>query len=239
MGYRVYSGSLDDIRHDQALVINTLNQYSFCIAEEDSVFREALRESDVLLPDGIAIVAAVRLLSGKKITKIAGADLHEHMLKSLNTTGGKVFYLGSSESTLEMIRARLQKEYPQVKAEFFSPPFKEEFSTEDNQSMLDKIRQFSPQVLFVGMTAPKQEKWVHENSSQIPGITVCSIGAVFDFYAGTISRPPVYLRAAGLEWLGRLLSEPKRMWKRYLFYGPKFGFRLIAHKLKKGEKDVS
>ena len=109
MQYEVYAGSLDDIYSDSKRIVSTLNQHSFCIAEKDPEFKEALQNADILLPDGVAIVAATRLLSGTKIKKIAGSDLHENMLKYYNEIGGACFYLGSSEETLGKIAQRLKK----------------------------------------------------------------------------------------------------------------------------------
>jgi N-acetylglucosaminyldiphosphoundecaprenol N-acetyl-beta-D-mannosaminyltransferase len=203
-------------------LINTINQYSFCIAEQDAEFKKAMQQSDVLLPDGMAIVAAVQLLSGTKIKKIAGADIHQYLLDDLNKKSGSCFYLGSSDNTLLKITTRLSNEYPNIKVGTFSPPYKPEFSDDDNQQMIAAVNAFQPDVLFVGMTAPKQEKWSFLHKEQLDAKIICSIGAVFDFYAGTIVRPHPFWIQLRLEWFIRLVKEPKRMWKRYLYYGPIF-----------------
>lgn len=220
--YPIYTGSLSDIDLTKKNVINTINQYSYCIAEKDAAFREALQKSDVLLPDGIGITLLYRFLHGKKIEKIAGADLHFFLLNTLNKTNGSCFYLGSSAKTLALIEKRLKEEYPNVRFRTFSPPFKPEFTNDDNREMIEAVNEFKPDVLFIGMTAPKQEKWVHKNKELLETKTIGSIGAVFDFYAGTVERPGKVWIKLGLEWFIRLLKEPKRMWKRYLYYGPVF-----------------
>ena len=204
------------------MLINTINQYSFCIAQEDPSFKKALQGAEVLLPDGMAIVAAVRLLTNAKITKIAGAQLHDFLLHKLNDTGGSCFYLGASEATLAKITAKVHQEFPKVQVYHYSPPFKAVFTESDNQNMLEAVNTVSPEVLFVGMTAPKQEKWAFEHKDRLQARTICSIGAVFDFYAGTVKRPSPFWIALRLEWLIRLIKEPRRMWKRYLYYGPVF-----------------
>lgn len=234
MDYSIYSGDLSELSFQKKILISTLNQYSFCIANEDLEFKEALIKSDLLLPDGMAIVAAIQLLKGKKIKKIAGADLHQFLLNDLNSKGGKCFYLGSSESTLTKITTRVSKEFPNIKVETFSPAYKTEFSDFENQQMLKAINSFNPDVLFVGMTAPKQEKWAYKNRDVIHAGTICSIGAVFDFYAGTIQRPHSFWIQLRLEWFIRLIKEPKRMSKRYLYYGPIF----INHIVKEGFRTV-
>lgn len=231
LGYKVFNGNLDEIKLGNNVLVNTINQYSYCIAEKDIYFREALKNSDILLPDGIAIVHANRFLNGTKISKIAGADIHQYLLKKLNEDGGSCFYLGASENTLTKIENRLQSEYPNINFKSFSPPFKAKFSEKENEEMLNVINAFNPDVLFVGMTAPKQEKWSYANKTKLNTGMICSIGAVFDFYAGTVERPSKIWIDAGLEWLGRLLKEPKRMWKRYIYYGSVFIFKVLKRKL--------
>ena len=231
MDYNVYAGSLHELPASPQLVINTINQYSLCIAEEDTEFKKALLHSDILLPDGVGITAAVKFLSGRKIKKIAGADLFQHKMKDLNATEGKCFFLGSSKKTLGKIQKRLATEFPNVKAGFYSPPFTPTLTKEDNQKMIDAVNAFSPDVLFVGMTAPKQEKWIFKHKDQLKGRVFCSIGAVFDFYAGTVERPRKIWINLGLEWLIRLLKEPKRLWRRYLYYGAFFFYYIYKEKL--------
>jgi N-acetylglucosaminyldiphosphoundecaprenol N-acetyl-beta-D-mannosaminyltransferase len=230
--YSVYSGNLSQLAVADKILINTINQYSYCIAEQDPQFKVALQQSDILLPDGMAIVAAVKLLSGRKIKKIAGADIHHHLLDELNRKGGSCFYLGSSENTLKKIALRLSMDFPNVTVGTFSPPYKPEFSDVENQQMLRAVNAFKPDVLFVGMTAPKQEKWSYQHKAKLEAKIICSIGAVFDFYAGTVDRPNPFWISLGLEWFIRLLKEPKRMWKRYLYYGPVFIKMMVAAKIK-------
>lgn len=230
--YSIFNGDLNQIGFTQKKLINTINQYSFCIAEEDIAFRKSLQYSDVLLPDGMAIVVAVRLLSGQKIKKIAGADIHQHLLQELNQKGGSCFYLGSSEKTLSKIKERVAREFPNIRVGSFSPPFKIEFSQTDNEKMVETVNYFQPDVLFVGMTAPKQEKWAFAHKEQLDTKIICTIGAVFDFYAGTVERPSAFWINLRLEWFIRLVKEPKRMWKRYLYYGPVFIKHILVQKIK-------
>jgi N-acetylglucosaminyldiphosphoundecaprenol N-acetyl-beta-D-mannosaminyltransferase len=115
---------------------------------------------------------------------------------------------------------------------FYSPPYKSDFSDEENEQMISVVNNFVPDVLFVGMTAPKQEKWVNTHKELLNAKLICSIGAAFDFYAGTTQRPGTVWRNMGMEWLARLLKEPKRMSKRYLYYGPIFLFLLFKLKMR-------
>ncbi len=230
MRYPLYTGPLADLPTSQKLLVSCLNQYTYCIAEEDVQFKEALLNSEVLLPDGIGIVAAVKFLNGKRIKKIAGADLHLYLLQQLNAAGGRCFYLGSAEATLQKIKERLSLEFPAVKVGFYAPPHAAQFSEAESTAMVDAVNSFNPDVLFIGMTAPKQEKWAHAHKERLNARAICCIGAVFDFYAGTVERPHPFMISIGLEWFGRLLSEPKRLWRRYLYYGPIFLWLLFKEK---------
>jgi N-acetylglucosaminyldiphosphoundecaprenol N-acetyl-beta-D-mannosaminyltransferase len=231
--YSIFTSSLSqfDIKQDAKCVINTLNQYSYIIAEKDPRFKKVLKESTLLLPDGVGIVGAVKILVGAKIKKIAGADLHNHLLKVLNERSGKCFYLGSSQETLEGIKRRLSIEYPNIRVGIYSPPFKQQFSDADNAHMVSHINEFGPDVLFVGMTAPKQEKWVYEHKDELNVNVICSIGAVFDFYSETVKRPGKFWINLGLEWFIRLVHEPNHLWRRYLLYGPVFIYLVFKEKI--------
>ncbi len=230
--YNIFSGSKDRFSDSFRGIVNTINPHSYIIARKDSIFREALLASDYLLPDGVGIVIAGRILAGKSIKRISGSDLHEEVLTCLEKSSGSCFYLGSSEETLQKIEERLNSERPSVRAGFFSPPFKKEFSEEDNSAMIMKVNEFSPDVLFIGMTAPKQEKWVFKNRDRLNVPVICCVGAVFDFYSGTVKRPGKFWISLGLEWLPRLLGEPKRLWRRNFISNPWFLILVIREKVR-------
>lgn len=213
------------------LLIDTLNVHCFNTAQNDPVYTKALLESDVLLPDGIGIVIALNFLYDTKLKKIAGYDLFIFELNRLNSSKGKCFFLGSSEKVLNLIKRRIQKEYPDIKAGYYSPPFKDHFSDADNQAMITAVNASSPDVLFVGMTAPKQEKWAAEHFNYLNVGHLCCIGAVFDFYATTVNRSPQWMIKAWLEWFYRLIKEPRRLWPRYIIGNTKFIFWVIKKKI--------
>ncbi len=232
LGYGVYNDSTDYFSDGVTGVVSTLNPHSYVIARRDRLFREALRQSDILLPDGVGIQLAARVLEGKAIKKIAGSDLHDLVIAALDKRGGSCLYLGSSEETLQRISARLTLESPRVRAGFHSPPFREHFTAEENDAMIKVVNAFDPDVLFVGMTAPKQEKWVYENRERLNVPLICCIGAAFDFYAGTVKRPGNIWIRIGLEWMPRLLREPRRLWKRNLVSTPLFLWYLLIEKFR-------
>lgn len=219
---------------ERKVLINTVNAWSFVVAQEDPLFAAALREGDYLIPDGISIVKAARFLRLEQapIERVAGWDLFCFEMDRLEARGGVCLFLGSSPSVLEAIRTRAAVDYPHIRVETFSPPYKAEFSEEDSREMLDVIRQTDPDLLWIGMTAPKQEKWTYEHWSEMDLHCPCgTVGAVFDFFAGTARRAPGKWQRAGLEWLYRLLHEPKRMARRYLVGNPKFLWLILKEKM--------
>lgn len=228
--YQLYSKPLNEINR-QKLLINTLNAHSFNTTKSDQNFKEAIKGSDILLPDGIGVVLAMRLLNGLKIKKIAGADLFQYEMKRVNAIKGKCFFLGSSESTLQKIKERAAIEYPQIQVFTYSPPYKSEFTEEESMLMVDKVNAVEPDVLFIGMTAPKQEKWAYTYIDKLKTGHVCCIGAVFDFFAGTVHRAPEWMIGIGMEWFYRLVKEPKRMWRRYLIGNTKFIGYVLREKM--------
>jgi N-acetylglucosaminyldiphosphoundecaprenol N-acetyl-beta-D-mannosaminyltransferase len=232
LGFNIYNNQLRNIDFKNSRVINTINPHSYVVSLKDADFHQALQSSDVLLPDGIGIVWAAKFLKKVKIQRIAGYDLFIHLLGVLNEESGSCFFLGASEKTLEKIVNRLKIEYPNINVGSFSPPFKDAFSNEDSRSMIQVVNEFSPKVLFVGMTAPKQEKWVHQFKGQLDSNIICSIGAVFDFYALNVPRAPNWLIKIGLEWLHRIYTNPIRLGKRSLESIPKFIINVFLEKLK-------
>lgn len=216
------------------LLINTINAFSYDNARKDVLFSEALQKGDVLIPDGISIVKACRFLNAKSQPKerIAGWDLFVYEMEKLNRVGGKVMFLGSSDAVLNLIRQRVAEKYPKIEVDTYSPPYKPEFSDEENEAMISAINHSNPDLLWIGMTAPKQEKWAYTHLDRLDvHCHIGTIGAVFDFFAGTVKRAPERWQRVGLEWLYRLLSEPRRMWRRYFIGNAKFIYYIMLEKI--------
>lgn len=216
------------------LLINTINAFSYDNARKDVLFSEALQKGDVLIPDGISIVKACRFLNAKSQPKerIAGWDLFVYEMEKLNRVGGKVMFLGSSDAVLNLIRHRVAEKYPKIEVDTYSPPYKPVFSDEENEAMISAINHSNPDLLWIGMTAPKQEKWAYTHLDRLDvHCHIGTIGAVFDFFAGTVKRAPERWQRVGLEWLYRLLSEPRRMWRRYFIGNAKFIYYIMVEKI--------
>ena len=211
------------------LLINTVNAHSFNTAKKDQLFADALTNGDVLIPDGVSIVKACKWIKAKSQPKerIAGWDLFSFEMEKLERESEElrtkseeskiVMFMGSSQKVLDLIVKRAAEVYPHLKVVTYSPPYKPEFSDEDNKAIIDAINAANPDLLWIGMTAPKQEKWTYSHWNELNiHCHVGTIGAVFDFFAGTVERAPIWWQEHGLEWLYRLIKEPKRMWRRYI-----------------------
>ena len=143
-----------------------------------------------------------------------------------------VMFMGSSGKVLDLIVKRAAEVYPHLKVVTYSPPYKPEFSDEDNKAIIDAINAVNPDLLWIGMTAPKQEKWTYSHWEELDiHCHVGTIGAVFDFFAGTVERAPIWWQRHGLEWLYRLLKEPKRMWRRYIIGNTLFLWNMLKEKV--------
>ena len=215
-------------------LIDTINAHSFVRANRDLAFDNALMDADALLPDGISIVRACRFLRTQNapVEKIAGADLFEYEMEKLNGKGGTCFFLGSTPETLALIEQKAKEVYPNITVKSYSPPFRNSFSRYESQDMIDAIHAADPDLLWVGMTAPKQEKWLYDHWKDLNiHCHTGAIGAVFDFFAGTVKRAPQKWIDLGLEWLYRLLKEPRRTWRRYLVSNPVFCWLVLMEKL--------
>lgn len=211
------------------------NPHSYVVSLEDRAFQVALRSADWVVPDGVGVVLGSRFLGGRVPGRVTGADIFFGLQARMDAKGGfSVFFIGSTEDTLSEIRRRLAVDFPRVRiAGTYSPPFKPEYSRAELDEMVRAINQARPDVLWVGMTAPKQEKWIHDCLPILDVKVACAIGAVFDFYAGRVKRSHPVFQRMGLEWLPRLLQEPRRLWRRTLISAPIFLLHLLRAKLKR------
>lgn len=228
-------GSKDELAKipEGKVLINTINAHSYNVARNDELFAEALTKGDYLIPDGMSVVKACKWLHAKSQPKerIAGADLFEFEMNKLNEKGGTVMFMGSSEKTLAKIVQQAARVYPNLKVVTYSPPYKPEFNDEDNKSIINAINSANPDLLWIGMTAPKQEKWTYSHWNELNiHCHVGTIGAVFDFFAGNTKRAPQWWQDHGLEWLYRLIKEPRRMWRRYIIGNTVFLWYMLGEK---------
>ena len=206
-----------------------LNPHSVEIAAGDKTFHNSLTSAEFLTADGIGIVYASRFLGGSIRDRVTGMDVFHGVTEAMNSSGrGTCYFLGSTEQTLNLIRKKMAKDYPNVEVVgVYAPPFRPEFTEDDSQAMIDAINDAAPDVLWVGLAAPKQEKWIFQHRDRLKVNFAGPIGAVFDFYVGNVKRVNPYWQKLGFEWLPRLMQEPRRLWRRTFVSAPKFIIRTL------------
>jgi len=185
----------------------------------DEKFRHAYSGAALVLADGKPVVLASRLLRQPIPETVPGSDLVPALFEEGQARGGlRVFLLGAEPGVAECAAIRVQARWPSVRVVCtYSPPFGFERNYTENRKILRQIRHCNPELLVVGLGAPKQELWVHQHIEEINAkVTICA-GATIDFLAGHKARAPLLMRRFGLEWLHRLLTEPGRLFKRYAY----------------------
>lgn len=206
-----------------------LNPHSYAVALDDLEFARALDKANWLIPDGIGVVLAGRVLGLDIRERVTGYDIFIGLLRDLhNSGGGRIFLLGSTDEVLAKIAVRFKQDFPLVEVSgSYSPPFMPVFSEAENQKIASLINASNSDILFVSLSAPKQEKWIAMMQPRLNVPFIAAIGAVFDFYTGNIRRSPLIFQSIGLEWLPRLLQEPSRLWRRMLISAPRFIFHVM------------
>lgn len=208
--------------------IHFLNAYSVALAETDPNFRDCVSSADYNFPDGKPISILSRL-SKPKLYQVRGPGLFEDVMDRGRQVGLKHYLLGSTPETLRKLQDSLETRFPGVEiAGVYSPPFRP-MSAAEVEDQDDVIRASGADIVWVGLGTPKQDYETARLASL--GITAAAVGAAFDFSAGTKALSPVWMSAIGLEWLHRLMSEPRRLWKRYLWGNSVFLMSALRHGL--------
>jgi len=185
-------------------------------SKKSKEIQEATNNSSLSVPDGISLILLARLYGYPLKRRVYGFDLMNEFLSLSGKKGYSHFFYGSTDNTLEKLRLNLKKKMPNLKIKgFYSPPFRKLTEVEDKE-IIEMINRASPDVLWVGLGCPKQQLWMYEHKDKLKIPVMVGAGAAFDFVAGTKSQAPRWMRDNGFEWLFRLVTEPKRLWKRYL-----------------------
>lgn len=187
----------------------TISPNSYGLATKNANLSLALKRDGLLVLDGVYFALGYFLRNFVTIQKNQGPDIFYQELEIQTRRKGKVFFLGSSDETLELISRRMTLEYPEIDFETLSPPFRDELTDADNNYIEKRIKAFAPDVVFVGMTCPKQEVWVDTNIDRYKGVLFIAIGGVFDWFAGTRKElHPIWWKLR-LGWVGRIIQRPE------------------------------
>jgi N-acetylglucosaminyldiphosphoundecaprenol N-acetyl-beta-D-mannosaminyltransferase len=204
------------IKAKRKVLFTTIGAPSIVASQKCSEFFEHFQLADVVLPDGILPTWILRSLKYNVSERVPGPDFVDAFLPVAEKEGFTLFFLGATNETLEKLKTNCQKKHRLLNIiGVLSPPF-EEFDEQTNRSLVAAINQKRPDVLFVGMTAPKQELWLSHNFDQLDVLFAMGVGASFDYLAGNKPRVPKWLGRLGFEWLYRLILEPSRLWHRNL-----------------------
>jgi N-acetylglucosaminyldiphosphoundecaprenol N-acetyl-beta-D-mannosaminyltransferase len=191
-------------------------------ARDDSSVRDILNGADIATPDGMPLVWALRSFGERNQARVYGPTLMLRLCESAAQNGHRIFLYGGRPETLGELRTRLLGKFPDLQiAGSYSPPFRP-LTDEEEQLVESQIRESGAEIVFVGISTPKQERWMHSHRSRFPGVVMVGVGAAFDFHAGRVRQAPGWMQRNGLEWLFRLASEPGRLWQRYLLVTPRF-----------------
>jgi len=190
---------------------------------DDENFRNIVNKADIVAPDGMPLVWYIKLAGFKNQERVCGPDMTLKICELAEKESIPIGFFGSSEEVLKKLKTNLIKMYPKLKISCcISPPFRK-LTIEESKMYINQINNSGIKILFVGLGCPKQEKWMFQHRNEINSVML-GVGAAFDFISGTKKIAPDFLKKCGLEWLYRLLQEPKRLWKRYLKHNPRFVF---------------
>jgi len=200
------------------------NAFMTVKANEDNELLKIINSAEIVIPDGMSSVWYSKTFRDNLLERIDGFKFFYEFSKIANIKGYSYFFLGGKdEEILQKIKNRINKEFKNIEVKgYYSPPFMEDFIGEINETMVEKVNENNPDILWVGLSAPKQEKWIYKNFDQLNVKMAASIGAVFNFYSREVGRAPKWMQDACLEWLYRIYTEPKRLFKKYMIYNTKF-----------------
>ncbi len=196
-------------------------------AHDSPQYSQIVNSADLVTPDGMPLVWILRWKGHPDQQRVYGPTLMLHILEVAARENIPVGFYGSSPEVLQSLLARMQARFPNLKVAYsFSPPF-QEMSQEEDAEIVDRINASSARILFVGLGCPKQEKWMAEHQGRVNAVML-GVGVAFDFHAGVKAQSPAWMQKIGLEWFYRLVTEPHRLWWRYLYHNPRFIFLAIA-----------
>jgi N-acetylglucosaminyldiphosphoundecaprenol N-acetyl-beta-D-mannosaminyltransferase len=191
-------------------------------AHKRADFRAIIGDADLTVPDGISLIKVARRKGVPLRTRVAGTDLMKAFFRHTERRGVKHFFYGDTTHTLAQLGRNIRAEFPGTSiVGSCSPPFRP-LTEEEDDEMVRRINEARPDVLWVGLGLPKQERWIHEHRNRLEVPLILGVGAAFKFLAGTVQRAPAWVGELGLEWLWRFTREPRRLWKRVLVEGPQF-----------------
>ncbi len=229
LGVKITGTSYSDTSHKvlawakggEARSVIFANVHMIMEAHDDASFRSQLNDADIINPDGVPLVWALRMFGDRSAERVYGPDATLNVLAAAEFADVPVGFFGSSPETLAILVCEVNRRFPRLNIVFHqSPPFRPLTSSEDHE-MVAAIQQSGLRILFVGLGCPKQERWIMEHRDRLNAVML-AVGAAFDFLANTKPQAPRWVMRSGLEWVFRLISEPRRLSGRYMKHNPRF-----------------
>jgi len=197
-------------------------------AQEDAAFRSILNRAFLCVPDGMPMVWAGKAAGFAEMGRVYGPDLMREVCQSTAATGHSHFLLGGGAGVAEELKGRLERRFPGIRvAGAFTPPFRP-MNEEEEQRLIAMVRDCKPSIVWIGLSTPKQERFMAAYLERLDATLLCGVGAAFDFFTGRVKQAPFWVQRSGLEWLFRLCQEPRRLWRRYFRNNPRFVFRILC-----------
>ena len=211
----------------ESRMVCTANVHMVMTAYDEAAFRSVLQAADLVTPDGMPLVWTLRRMGYAQQERVYGPTLMGKLLSLVEETGIPVGFLGSTPAVIENIQVQVRQAHPQIKLAYaYSPPFRALDPVED-AAIVDAINQSGVRILFVGLGCPKQELWMHAHRGQVNAVML-GVGAAFDYLAGIKPQAPLWMQRIGLEWFYRLVTEPRRLWVRYVYHNPRFVVKVLG-----------
>lgn len=226
-----YSNAIGSVmlwsQNDKSCYICAANVHMLMEAHDSPDFARIVNEADLVTPDGMPLVWMMRLKGQRNQQRVYGPILMLNVLSMAARENIPVGFYGGAPQVLDVLVERMQEQYEGLNVVYsYSPPFRELTQQEKNE-IAETINQSGARILFVGLGCPKQERWMAEHCGRVNAVML-GVGAAFDFHAGVKPQAPAWMQRLGLEWLFRLLAEPRRLWRRYLYHNSRFIFLAIA-----------
>lgn len=202
-------------------------------AQDDAALMDIHHGAGLITPDGMPLVWIMRARGYKDASRVCGADLVAALCDASQAAGARHYFYGGKPGVAERMAQELVRRYPALQVVGTgTPPFRA-MTAEEDEAATQEITAAHPDIVWVGLSTPKQEYWMRDHVGRVPGATLLGIGAAFDFYAGDVKRAPRWMHHSGLEWLHRLISEPRRLWRRYLVLAPRFVVLFLRQRLRR------
>jgi len=229
LGMRVDATDYDDAtrrvvawaRERESRYVCVANVHMAMEAYDSDKFRRIVNEADLVTPDGMPLVWMLRKLGKPDQERVYGPELMLRVCEAAAREGLPVGFYGGAQETLDKLVASVKMKYPTLEVAYScSPPFRQ-LSPDEDSRIVEEINVSGARILFVGLGCPKQEMWMASHRGRVQSVML-GVGAAFDFHAGRVPQAPAWMQRAGLEWLFRLITEPRRLWRRYAKHNPRF-----------------